>query len=355
MVSQSQPQPHSNILAFLVGTVMASSLVFTATILQHQQTSSSTLRTNDIVEGNHRQLSSPKIDCSTIDPKSLITAPQVHNTNEVQGWIRPDRIFGFVHMVETAGEEINGELASHFERVCGNKGYSHDYYQHNERIKQEQIDITQQLKHSKKSKESVVKGLLNKLHHRTKITSKEIMNEIGIEDCDYIARGIDSSYWAHLSNTEKLELHVPCVRDPLDHLMAQCHAFFKPKAFDCADRDVAHQIEECVNVGVKNRFRNKDLRSNPNIELKCFDPMDSPARYRDYMGTILQRKRVENDFFYHDPATAPRNKEDECVWSAGEEYQMKTRMMMAEKYEYYQFCNECMGSENELPLFGNNV
>lgn len=33
-----------------------------------------------------------------------------------------NKIFGHVHMAKTAGTEINGELAAHFERVCGHKG-----------------------------------------------------------------------------------------------------------------------------------------------------------------------------------------------------------------------------------------
>ena len=36
---------------------------------------------------------------------------------------------------KVAGTEINGELASHYERVCGNKGNSYDVYQLNQRAK----------------------------------------------------------------------------------------------------------------------------------------------------------------------------------------------------------------------------
>jgi hypothetical protein len=38
-------------------------------------------------------------------------------------------------MAKTGGTELNGLLASNFERVCGHKGYSHDYYQFNERVR----------------------------------------------------------------------------------------------------------------------------------------------------------------------------------------------------------------------------
>jgi hypothetical protein len=42
-------------------------------------------------------------------------------------------VYGHVHLGKTAGTTINGELALHFERVCGNKGYSYDAYQFNKR------------------------------------------------------------------------------------------------------------------------------------------------------------------------------------------------------------------------------
>ena len=44
-----------------------------------------------------------------------------------KGWIRPSQIFGHIHRAKTAGTEINGELASRFERICGHKGYSYDF------------------------------------------------------------------------------------------------------------------------------------------------------------------------------------------------------------------------------------
>ena len=57
------------------------------------------------------------------------------NTNIGSWWVRPDKIIGHIHMAKTGGTELNGMLASNFERVCGHKGYSHDYYQYNERVR----------------------------------------------------------------------------------------------------------------------------------------------------------------------------------------------------------------------------
>ena len=53
------------------------------------------------------------------------------------GYTRPDVIFGHVHMTMTGGSTLNGMLASRYENVCGNKGNSYDYFQHNERVRKQ--------------------------------------------------------------------------------------------------------------------------------------------------------------------------------------------------------------------------
>ena len=47
----------------------------------------------------------------------------------------PDVLYGHVHIAKTAGTTVNGELAMHYERVCGHKGYSYDAFQTNELLK----------------------------------------------------------------------------------------------------------------------------------------------------------------------------------------------------------------------------
>lgn len=47
-------------------------------------------------------------------------------------------LYGHVHIAKTAGTTLNGELAMHFERVCGQKGYSFDAISTNERAKKAQ-------------------------------------------------------------------------------------------------------------------------------------------------------------------------------------------------------------------------
>ena len=46
----------------------------------------------------------------------------ISNATIIIGYTPYDKIFGHVHIAKTAGTEINGELAAHFERVCGHKG-----------------------------------------------------------------------------------------------------------------------------------------------------------------------------------------------------------------------------------------
>jgi hypothetical protein len=46
-----------------------------------------------------------------------------HNSSAVPvGYVPYEKIIGHLHFAKTAGTEINGELAAHYERVCGHKG-----------------------------------------------------------------------------------------------------------------------------------------------------------------------------------------------------------------------------------------
>mmetsp|Transcript_793 Transcript_793/g.1502 ORF Transcript_793/g.1502 Transcript_793/m.1502 type:complete len:332 (-) Transcript_793:22-1017(-) len=278
---------------------------------------------------------------------SLYTPSQQHD-NKMMGWIRPDTIYGLLHIAKTAGTEINGELASHFERVCGNKGWSYDYHQHNKRVKKfadRNPDYLNSVSTGINYGDAVSRTW-TKGPNRGSVPD-HFMDEVGWEDCDYVAQEMESKRWHKFSRRGKLELHVPC-REPLAHLQSQCNGWRRPIKFKCDDpNDIERQIDSCA-IKIDYRFRNEDLKFDPNITLKCFDPMP-PSRYRDYMGNILQRKRIESTYF-HRPTNQNRNKSKECIWSAGEEFQSRTRQLMIQKYEYYQFCDECMGTENELPL-----
>merc|ERR1711957_994852 len=64
------------------------------------------------------------------------------NNTSIDGRWRPNTVtYGLLHMQKTGGTTINGELAMHYERVCGNKGYSHDYYSSNKKIRSKKENL----------------------------------------------------------------------------------------------------------------------------------------------------------------------------------------------------------------------
>ena len=139
-----------------------------------------------------------------------------------------------------------------------------------------------------------------------------------------------------------MELHLPC-REPLSHLMSQCN--YKKVAFDCNAKNLELEISRCI-LGER-RFK-PELTRHENITVKCFDPMP-PTRYVEFMGKILQRKRIESEYF-HRETNRPRDKAKECIWSRDKAFQDSIREILFRKYDYYGFCDTCMGTEQELDL-----
>ena len=73
---------------------------------------------------------------------------------------------------------MNGVLAMKYQRICGNKGYSYDYYQANKRFNETQEDWRQ-------TQDSISKAASG--HNRGKVPLK-IMDEIGYEDFLFVVR-----------------------------------------------------------------------------------------------------------------------------------------------------------------------
>jgi hypothetical protein len=65
--------------------------------------------------------------------------------------------------------------------------------------------------------------------------------------------------------------------------------------------------------------------------------------YVEYMSNILQRKRIELEYFHRD------TNKSRGIWNAGEDFQGRLRSELME-FEYYKLCDECMGLDDELPL-----
>mmetsp|Transcript_428 Transcript_428/g.792 ORF Transcript_428/g.792 Transcript_428/m.792 type:complete len:91 (-) Transcript_428:265-537(-) len=88
---------------------------------------------------------------------------------------------------------------------------------------------------------------------------------------------------------------------------------------------------------------------NDKIEVKCFNPIPIQP-YVDYMGGILQHKRVQTDFV-HRASNKPRNKAAECL-PKDVALQQKVLAIMKEHKNglFCQYCEACRGSADELLL-----
>lgn len=259
-----------------------------------------------------------------------------HDEKEQHGWIRPDKVYGLVHMAKTAGTEINGELAARYEHVCGNKGYSYDFFATNQRTKE------MSLKRNRTSTHFNLGESVSKLYpgNNRGNPAWNFSIEIGFEDCDYIALEMPGGRWVKFTEKWPMEMHVPC-RDPLSHLMSQCN--MGRKVFHCNATDLKAEIGNCLMN--QNRF-NPNLGRKNNTVVKCFDPLP-PSRYVEFMGSILEHKRIKSDYF-HRATNKPRDKEQECIWKAGKEFQDQVAKIMKDNWSYYHFCDECRGSKDDL-------
>ena len=252
---------------------------------------------------------------------------------------RTQRLFGHVHIAKTGGTTLNGILAIKYERICGNKGYSYDYYQANKRFNITHV-AWQQTQDS-------ISNTASGLHNRGKVPII-IMDEIGYEDCDYVSSEANTKFWHRFGDWDMpMELHVPC-RDPIDHLMSQCN--YRYHKFNCRE-SISKEIPKCM-VGHNFKRFNFDLTNNSifrNIDIKCFDYKRTFNDYIDYIGNFLDSKKITSEYVIRD-TNKKRNNADECVWM---DPQIRTEIehFMKNNYDYYSFCDSCLGSEGDL--FGN--
>mmetsp|Transcript_16393 Transcript_16393/g.35437 ORF Transcript_16393/g.35437 Transcript_16393/m.35437 type:complete len:297 (-) Transcript_16393:47-937(-) len=254
-----------------------------------------------------------------------------------KGYVRPDVLFGHVHMAKTGGTSLNAILANKYERICGHKGYSYDAYRENERFKKMKNE-------GKRVVNSEMEGTRSRVSYR-------IMEDIGFEDCDYISHEIDYNYWIRAYGDDKfhnipMELHVPC-RDPIDHLLSQCN--YKHEKLDCgatSDENFINSINQCLlYVHGKGTRYHHDLVDH--FDVKCFDFKRQFTDYIDYISNYLQPRRLESSPVIQKEENEPRNKTNECIWENPELLE-NARKYLLENVHYYAFCEQCMGSERDL-------
>ena len=258
--------------------------------------------------------------------------------NKFRDTSRANTTFGHIHIAKTGGTSLNGILALNFERVCGHKGYSYDYYQANKKFK-EAAKSNSPWK-SVQDFTSVQPG-----YNRGRVHSA-IMEEIGYEDCDWISIEGNARRWHRFDSWfQRMELHLPC-REPIDHLMSQCN--FREKNFDCDAYDLGKNVDECLVD--PSRFLS-ELVSDvlyPNIEVKCYDFSVQFTKYFDYMKTLLDQKRIRAE--YHPrPTNKQRNKSLECIWNRPLVHDAVSSFLV-ENYDYYSYCQTCLGSKQDLFL-----
>lgn len=278
-------------------------------------------------------------------------APTISNSNNNH----PPILYGHVHVAKTGGTSLNGILANKFDHVCGHKGYSYDAYQDNERAK----------------KEGVVKlGLgAEQLWSRSRV-NPAIMNTIGYENCDYISLEQPADYWMDYFANEKfhnikMELHIPC-RDRLEHLMSMCNyqevctqktclmpfgrfkkgdLLFQKTKIACnakTDDELFASVRKCFLA--LQRYNHALMEG---FDVKCFDFKNQFTTYIDYMSEILSHRRFVSEPYINRETNDPRNKEKECIWY-NPVVKEKVNKFLLENVQYYQFCDKCMGSENEI-------
>lgn len=284
--------------------------------------------------------------------RDAAAAPTMSNSNSNNNK-HPPILYGHVHVAKTGGTSLNGILANKFDHVCGHKGFSYDAYQDNERAKQEGV-VTLGLGWS-----------------RSRVDPK-IMDTIGYENCDYISVEQPADYLMdHFANEKfhsmKMELHIPC-RDRLEHLMSMCNyqeqevcrqttcltsrgrvrkgdLLFQKTKIAChakTDEELFASVEKCF---LHLQRYNHALMEG--FDVKCFDFKNQFTTYIDYMSGILSHRRFVSEPYIHRETNDPRNKEEECIWY-NPVVKEKVDKFLLENVQYYQFCDQCMGSENEI-------
>jgi len=273
------------------------------------------------------------------------TSPEIATTPELSAATTKQPIFGLLHMFKTAGTEINGELAMHYERVCGNKGYSYDAYQANRRTEEART------KENCTAVQGCVRDSMTKLYdtekrNRGRIDPK-LMTEIGFEDCDYVAIEVKHTFWESQflpvgGPATKKELHIPCRKDPVDHLMSMANHL--QKKFLCSTKNLKAETKRLISTW--GRFHQSLLQLGPNMTVKCFNPIPIEP-YLEYMSNKLQRRKIESAYIHRESNKQKRNKENECVWK-NEVVRNMVEKILVEEDSYFSYCKTCLGSKNDL-------
>mmetsp|Transcript_5694 Transcript_5694/g.12408 ORF Transcript_5694/g.12408 Transcript_5694/m.12408 type:complete len:372 (-) Transcript_5694:501-1616(-) len=269
--------------------------------------------------------------------------------------VNDDIVYGHVHIAKTAGSEINGLLATRYERVCGNKGNSYDYYQTNARYEE-----------ARKRNCTTAWGCIQDaatlsgehLGDNRGRLSRRWMDEVGYEDCDYISMEHKGTLFWEKEFMElggpalKKELHIPCRADPVDHLLSKCNHGERRILCSRFRRTTTTQTEEMIKQLIKScganegRFNNRLLDLRPAVAVKCFTAIPVEP-YMQYMSDKLQTRRIQFNYVHRDTGPRVRNKANECLWQDPALW-AKIKEVLVREVNYFSFCQQCLGSEEDL-------
>lgn len=177
------------------------------------------------------------------------------------------------------------------------------------------------------------------------------------EDCDYISHERPYTWWGKTFKDGKfhgvpIEMHVPC-RDPIDHLMSQMN-YQSNKVYLNCDATSEEELIKSIRKGLI--FRGNHDPKHPDrfdselleqFDVKCFDFKDQFGPYLKYMSQYLQKRRFESGPYIQRETNRHRDKDSECVWK-NPAIKKRVNDYLVKNVDYYKFCNECIGSENQI-------
>jgi len=255
-----------------------------------------------------RPITPTQIECDKLQP-----------ANEKKQIESEDVVYGHVHMAKTGGTTVNGKLALNFERVCGHKGYSFNYYQINAAVDPK-------------------KNIEKQPHLKNGLTT----SFSDYEDCDYISLEEKWKNWKPISTSFEphglpFELHLPC-RDPVEHLLSLCNQ--QHKMFDC-HQPIEQEILKCL------KFTERFDMGLQAWSLKCFN-FANMTGYLEYMAQRLQKKRIQAKYVYRS-SNQPRPKK-ECLKENDDLRKKVEQYLLREDVAngYYHFCSKCLNSSRDL-------
>uniref|UniRef100_A0A7S1BX85 Sulfotransferase domain-containing protein n=1 Tax=Corethron hystrix TaxID=216773 RepID=A0A7S1BX85_9STRA len=280
-------------------------------------------------DSSSNQTRSPSASEDNISPPSP-PSPSNHTRHRINTTASLNVRYGLIHMPRTAGSDFNALLALRYEGVCGNKGNS--------------------------NRSSLAKKNSTKRNRNVNKIMKKDYVLATFKKCNYVAMEWSSRYWVKVFGQEDrpLELHLPC-RDPLDHFLSMCN--LRAVNFTCDgswDHSIRPQIERCLGKwGGKifaARFTSTKAFEHPNINLKCFHSPEGFNGYVDYMEARLRKKPVAREYVRHARKGLPRNKAKECLWKRKAQALLVQNFLVKKSLysNYFQFCDKCLGSENDL-------